>query len=499
MAEELLIQVCDFESRVALIKDGAVHEVQLARSAGYSVTGNIYLGKVVRIIPGMQAAFVEIGLERPGFLHAADIQAPLITTASDPEHKPGIRELLHDGQELLVQVERDPIGAKGARLSTRLTLASKYLVLTPTSQQVAISQRIDEDAQRQRLFKILRPLVESAGYGVIARTLSEDASALGLQQDYQRLVQLWEQLAATREAAAPGSLVYEELPIQTRLVRDLVGPDTAAIEVDHAETFRRLDDYLSKYAPVYRDKLRYWQDHSSVFARHNIEGEIAAALSPRVALPSGGTLVIEQTEAMISIDVNTASFLGSKNLEETAFRTNLEAAGVIPRQLQLRNLGGIIVIDFIDMANSDHQDSVLTELSNHLAKDSVTTNVVGFSDLGLVQLSRKRSRQSLAQQMCAACPHCEGMGLVKTAESVCMEVFRAMAAEATDEGRRWDQEGSYSLVTTAAVADRLLDEESAVFAKLSAGMGHPVRLQVDSAYAPGRFDLFFVSDHHGSS
>lgn len=497
MAEELLIQVTDFESRVALVKDGAVHEVHLARSSGYSVTGNIYLGKVVRIIPGMQAAFIDIGLERPGFLHASDVKTSRISTRQDPGSKPAIRDLLHDGQELLVQVERDPIGTKGARLSTRLALASKYLVLTPTSDQVALSQRIQDDAERQRLFALLRPLVEACGYGVIARTQSEGAQAPPLNEDYHRLVQQWQAIQEQRKGLHSGCLVHRELPIQTRLVRDLVGAETASIQVNDADIFQRLGEYLDKYAPAYKEKLRLYREHRPMFARHNIEDEIAAALQSRVRLPNGGTLVIEQTEAMVSIDVNTASFLGSKNLEETVFQTNMEAAAAIPRQLRLRNLGGIVVIDFIDMTDFAHQQSVLAKLSQNLAADPAKTRVLGFSELGLVQVSRKRVRESLVQQMCGDCPHCQGSGLTKTPESVCMEIFRALLSEASVAADKHEsRKGSYSLITTAAVADRLLEEEATIYAALSAKLGHELRLQVDPEFLPGRFDLFFVSQSH---
>jgi len=497
MAEELLIQVTDFESRVALVKDGAVHEVHIARSSGYSATGNIYLGKVVRIVPGMQAAFIDIGLERPGFLHASDVQTPLISTGQISGAKPTIRDLLHDGQELLVQVDRDPIGTKGARLSTRLALASKYLVLTPTSEQVALSQRIKDDGERQRLFALLRPMVETGGFGVIARTQGESAQAQALQQDYHRLVQQWQAIEAQRKDAPSGRLVHCELPVQTRLIRDLVGPETATIDVDDPDIFRLLQEYLDKYAPDYKDILRLYRDQRPMFERHNIEDEIAGALQPRVRLHSGGTLVIEQTEAMVSIDVNTASFLGSKNLEETAFQTNLEAAAAIPRQLRLRNLGGIVVIDFIDMTDPTHRESVLEKLQQNFAGDPAKTRVLGFSDLGLVQVSRKRSRESLIQQLCGECPHCLGLGSTKTPESTCMDVFRALSAEAAVSSDKFgSRKGTYSLVTTAAVADRLLEEEADIYRALLAQLGHDLRLQVDPEFPPGRFDLFFVAQNH---
>ena len=498
MPEELLIDVSPFESRVALVKDGAVEEVHLARAAGYSSTGNIYLGKVVRVIPGMQAAFVDIGLERPGFLHASDISRALVATANDSDgHKLGIRDLLHDGQELLVQVQRDPMGTKGARLSTNLALASKYLVLMPRGDQVGLSQKITDERERLRLFKLLRPLAESSDMGLIARTLSEGSPASSLNDDFNHLLRQWARVVKTAEGAKAPRQVFQELPIQTRLVRDLVGSETAAIFVNDADIHQRLHDYLNQYAPDYVDRLRLYTDAEPMFELHNIERELLAALEPTVRLNSGGTLVIEQTEALTSIDVNTAGFLGTKNLEETAFITNMEAAASIPRQLRLRNLGGIIVIDFIDMKDAGHQESVLTKLREALARDPAKSQVEGFSFLGLVQLSRKRTRESLTQVMCGGCSHCNGSGYVKTAESTCMEIFRAIAAEhqADVNGPRAataDKNGAYILTSNAAVVDRLLDEEASVYQSLVAKLGHDVRLAVDSAYRYDQFDLVFV-------
>lgn len=499
MAEELLIDVSPFESRVALVKEGAVEEVHLARSAGYSATGNIYLGKVVRVISGMQAAFVDIGLERPGFLHASDINRPLVATATDSNAaKLGIRDLLHDGQELLVQVERDPIGAKGARLSTNLALASKYLVLMPKGDEVGLSQKITDEGERVRLFRVLRPLADGADVGVIARTLADGSPGSDLADDFRHLMHQWTHVLKTVEGAKAPCQVFQELPIQTRLVRDLVGSETAAIVVNDAEIFQRLHDYLTQNASGYVDKLRKYDDTEPLFERHNIEKEILAALEPSVRLSSGGTLVIEQTEALTSIDVNTAGFLGRKNLEETAYITNMEAAAAIPRQLRLRNLGGIIVIDFIDMQDVGHQEAVLTRLQEALNRDPAKSQVEGFSFLGLVQLSRKRTRESLTQVMCGGCSHCNGFGYVKTAESTCMEIFRAITAEYRDQvsGSSTtsvaNDGGAYVLTSNAAVVERLLDEEASVYQALAAKLDHDMRLEVDSAYRHDQFDLVFI-------
>ena len=494
MSEELLIDVSTFESRVALVQDGAVVEVHLARAAGYSVTGNIYLGKVVRVVPGMQAAFVDVGLERPGFLHLSDIENPLVLTSNQADdHKLGIRDVLHDGQELLVIVERDPLGTKGARLSTRLSLASKYLVLMPMNTQVRLSQKITDDAERSRLFKVLRPLSENSGMGVIARTQGEGVPASLLEEDLRHLCELWRHLQQSLQGAKAPTEVFRELPIQTRLVRDLAGPNTLSIYVNQADIYQRLQNYLSLHAPYLEQRMRLYQERKPLFERHNIEREIADALEPRVPLKSGGTLVIEQTEALISIDVNTAGYVGSHSLEQTIYVTNMEAAAAIPRQLRLRNLGGIVVIDFIDMTQQSHRDAVMAKLCEALAKDPAKTQVDGFTFLGLVQLSRKRTRESLVQVMCARCDHCAGHGLLKTPETVCMEILRMLAAECDSaEHPQGMRDGHYAISGNAVVIERLLDEEAVLYQALTARLSNEVRLQVDSAYRLDQFDLIFV-------
>lgn len=498
MSEELLIDVAAFESRVALVQDGAVVEVHLARSAGYSVTGNIYLGKVVRVVPGMQAAFIEIGLERPGFLHLSDIENPLITTSNQTSSSLlGIRDVLHDGQELLVVVERDPLGSKGARLSTRLALASKYLVLMPMNQQVRLSQKITDESERSRLFKELRRLSENCSMGIIARTQSQGISGQLLEEDLLHLREHWQRLEQGLQSGRAPLQVFQELPIQTRLVRDLAGQHTDAIYVNDEGNYRRLREYLGLSAPRLEQRLCLYSEVEPLFERHNIEREIADALEPRVPLKSGGTLVIEQTEALISIDVNTASYLGRDSLEQTVYVTNMEAAATIPRQLRLRNLGGIVVIDFIDMTEDSHRDAVLAKLREELTKDPAQTQVDGFTFLGLVQLSRRRTRESLVQVMCARCNHCGGTGMIKTPETICMEILRTLAAECDrPEHPQGTQDGHYVVSGNASVIERLLDEEALVYQALTARLSNEVRLQADSAFRLDQFDLIFVPQSH---
>ena len=500
MAEELLINVNPFETRVALVSHGLLQEVHVARAEGYSVTGNLYLGKVQRIVPGMQAAFVDIGLQRPGFLHASHIDVPRIMLDDNGQAqahtKTDIRELLHDGQTLLVQVEKDPIASKGARLSTQVAVASKYLVLMPNERHVGISQRIEDNVERERLRDLLFKVQQSREVpsGVIARTAADGATHEQLHNDWVLLDRIWARVSErckTTDASVP-RLVYEELPLHTRMVRELVGEHTETIFIDDPRTYQGVRRYVDEFIPGYAERMHFYDGKRPLFERHGIEDELARALETKVELRSGGSLVVEQTEAMISIDVNTGGFVGGHSLEETVFRTNMEAAAVIPRQLRLRNLGGIIVIDFIDMEEPEHQRQVMRVLEKAVDADPARTRLEGFSSLGLVQMSRKRTRESLAQTMCAPCPSCEGQGLVRTAESTCASVLRALAQDYQVRCRHKSVEGEYLIRATESVVDRLLDEDAEHLAALSQMMQREVRIQMEPSYLEGHFDIVLV-------
>ncbi len=497
MAEELLINVNPFETRVALVVHGLLQELHVARSSGYSVTGNIYLGKVERIVPGMQAAFVDVGLQRPGFLHARDIESARIFKAHDEaeaKSRTDIRELLHDGQKLLVQVEKDPIASKGARLSTQLALASKYLVLMPNESHIGISQRIDDEAERGRLSEALNTvkLTHEIAGGAIARTASEGVAEVSLASDLQLLQRIWQRVEARVQGKDAPCIVYEELPLHTRMIRDLAGPDTEAVLIDDADTFERIYNYTREFIPGYEARLQNYTERRPLFERHGVEDEVGRALEPKVALKSGGSLVIEQTEAMISIDVNTGGFLGGHSLEETVFRANMEAAAAIPRQLRLRNLGGIIVIDFIDMEDEEHQRQVLRALEKALEVDPARTRLEGFSSLGLVQMSRKRTRESLLQSMCAPCHDCGGVGFVRSPESTAVEVLRALSQDYHARCHSKGVSGDYLIRATESVVDRLLDEDAEYLAQMSETIGREIRIQVEPSYVEGQFDIVLV-------
>jgi ribonuclease G len=499
MAEELLINVNDFETRVALLAGGAVQEVHLARAEGYSLTGNIYIGKVERIVPGMQAAFVDIGLERPGFLHVRDIEGPRLMLGEAPPPATDIRHLLREGQQLMVQVAKDPIAGKGARLTTQLAIASRYIVLMPFNEHIGISQRIDGDAERERLRALIDDRRRALGVrlGFIARTAAEGVDQQIIDTEIAVLARIWEKILEKKRQVGSSGIVYQEIPLHIRVVRDLAGADLTCIHIDHRETFERVREFVVDFLPEFVDRVQYYQDQRPLFDRFGVEEELARALGKRVPLKSGGHLIIEQTEAMITVDVNTGGFLGASNLEDTVFRTNMEAALVIPRQLRLRNLGGIIVIDFIDMTEEDHQRQVLRALEKACEGDPARVRIEGFSSLGLVQMSRKRTRESLVQQVCEPCHQCRGLGVVKTPQSTCIEVFREMLQDARGRcGPRTREElqhpGDYLIRSSEAVVDRLLDEDAAQLAAVAARIGRNVRFQVEPSYGPGQFDIVIV-------
>jgi ribonuclease G len=497
MAEELLINVNDFETRVALLAGGAVQEVHLARADGYSLTGNIYLGKVDRIVPGMQAAFVNVGLERPGFLHLRDIEGPRLMLGEVPDRPADIRDVLHEGQQLMVQVAKDPIAGKGARLTTQLAIASRYIVLMPFNDHIGISQRIEEEGERERLRSTIaaRRCLHGVGMGFIARTAAEGVEEGVIDTEIRVLARIWDRiLEKKRQVACPG-IVYQEIPLHIRVVRDLAGPELSHIHIDHRETYDRVRQFVLDFLPEFSERLHLYQEPRPLFERFGVEEELARALAKRVPLKSGGHLIIEQTEAMITIDVNTGGYLGASNLEDTVFRTNLEAAQVIPRQLRLRNLGGIIVIDFIDMEDEEHRRQVFRALEKACEADPARVRLEGFSSLGLVQMSRKRTRESLVQQVCEPCATCAGQGLVKTPQTTCIEIYRAILQDSRARCARQDPEdpeAEYLIRAAEAVVDRLLDEDAAHLAHLSREIGRGVRIQVEPSYGPGQFDVVLV-------
>ena len=496
-SEQLLISTHPFETRLAVLSDGRLQELHATPIDGESAVGLIALGKVMRVLPGMQAAFVELGLQRPGFLHARDIERVRVTQDGDTVDAPDIRKLVHEGQVLPVQVAKDPISGKGARLTTNLALPSRFLVLTPDSEHIGVSQRIVDVVERDRLRELVRECAEAAGlakgHGFIVRTAAEGASREDLAADLAALTLLWKDVEARRIAASTGGVLFRDLPTHIRVLRDLVGPDTASIQVDSAQLYTAVNEFIGKTLPGYAHIVKFVDSAQPLFVAHGVEQQIRSALKPKVGLPSGGYLIIEQTEAMITIDVNTGGFTGSNSLEETVYQTNMEAAAVLPRQLRLRNLGGLVVVDFIDMEVETHRDAVMKALRDGSAKDPARVRLSAMSEFGLVELSRKRTRESLARQFCQPCEVCAGTGQVPRPATVAFEVMRALCALGnhphTDNAHRGGVEQDVIVVAAEPVIARLLGDDAPHLARIAQDLGVGVQLQANPDNAPGAFEL----------
>ena len=483
MSEEILISVTPRETRVALMEGGVLQEIYVERTRRRGLVGNIYKGKVSRVLPGMQAAFVDIGLERTAFLHASDILHP---NHAEPEAPAlDIRELLHEGKEVLVQVLKDPMGTKGARLTTRISIPSRYLVYMPESRGMGLSARIEDEAERERLKGILESFAtESASGGYIVRTAGEGAVHEALRADMLFLNKLWESIREQAREAKTGERVHEDLPLAVRMLRDLSGDAAQPVKVDSAETWARMDSFARMFIPAMTGRIEHYADARPIFDQHGIEEEILRALERKVPLKSGGYLVIDQTEAMTTIDINTGGYVGHRTLEDTILKTNLEAAAVIARQLRLRNLGGIIIIDFIDMTEEAHKQAVLEALQQALVPDHAKTQVTAVSALGLVEMTRKRTRESLEHVLCEPCPTCQGRGSLKTPETVSYEVLREL-----ERVSRQSAAGELRVLAAQDVVDLLLDEESADLAELQGQVGKSIRLQAEALYNQEQFDV----------
>ncbi|MDD7805057.1 MAG: ribonuclease G [Endozoicomonas sp. (ex Botrylloides leachii)] len=487
MSEEILMNITPMESRVALLENGILQDIYIERACSRGIVGNIYKGKVVRALPGMQAAFVDIGLERAAFIHASEI-IPCNDKSAVGHTEHPILDLVHEGQSLVVQVTKDPIGTKGARLTTHISLPARYLVMMPQNNHVGISLRIEDEEERERLRTLVELCIEHmdehAPCGFILRTAAEGIGQQEVQEDIVFLRRLWASIQEViRESQAP-AVLYEDLSLQLRTMRDLVNPNIEKIRIDSQEAFYKVHKFVKKLVPQMNGRVEYYSGERPIFDLFGVEDEINKALSRKVQLKSGGHLVIDQTEAMTTIDVNTGAFVGHRNLEETIFKTNLEAAAAIARQLRLRNLGGIIIIDFIDMENAEHQRQVQRTFDKALERDHAKTNTTEVSDLGLIEMTRKRTRESLERILCEPCLTCNGRSTLKTAETVCYEVFREILRIA----RAYESNG-YLVLASETVVDRLLDEESSNVADLEEFIRKPIRFQVEPIYSQEQFDV----------
>ncbi len=497
MGQDILINWSPQETRVAVIEQGVVQEVHQERTLERGLVGNVYLGKVSRVLPGMQSAFIDIGLDRAAFLHVADLLPSIAakhakvkpelgepsSDTSDPAL--AIEKQIFDGQSILVQVLKDPIGTKGARLTSQISIAGRLLVYLPQDQHIGVSQKIPP-AQREALRQRLVTLTESNG-GFILRTNAEDATDEDLAEDIAYLRKTWQRIKTAASTRPPLSLLHEDLNLLQRVLRDLVDVQTQSIRVDSKEQTALLQQFAKEFMPATLEKIQHYTGERPIFDLFNVDEEITRALGRRVDLKSGGYLVIDQTEAMTTVDVNTGGYVGARNFDDTIFKTNLEAAQAIARQLRLRNLGGIVIVDFIDMSKDGHRESVLGEFRKQVAKDRVKTMVGGFSQLGLLEMTRKRTRESLAHMLSESCPACEGKGALKTPRSVCYDILREILREARSFNPR-----EFRIVASPKVVELFLDEESQHLAGLSDFIGKPISLQSESAMTQAQYDIVLL-------
>jgi ribonuclease G len=503
--QDILINWAPQETRVAIVENGAVQELHIERTLERGFVGNVYLGKVVRVLPGMQSAFVDIGLDRAAFLHVADLNpVPPGTTGKPETAPPPIERQVFEGQSLTVQVIKDAIGTKGARLTMQISIAGRMLVFLPHDNHIGISQKIGSQELREQLRARMHRLTQAnppgapnadgngngspaQSGGFILRTNAEEASDEELAEDIAYLRRTWAQIRSRAQAQPAGTLLHQDLSLAQRVLRDLTNEATQTIRIDSRLQHDALKAFGDTYMPSVVAKLDLYRGERPIFDLFGIEEELSRALSRRVDLKSGGYLIIDQTEALTTVDVNTGGFVGARNFEDTIFKTNLEAAGAMARQLRLRNLGGIIIADFIDMEREDHQQAVLAELRKQLSRDRTRTTVSGFTQLGLVEMTRKRTRESLAHMLCEPCPTCQGRGEVKTARSVCYDILREILREARQFNPR-----EFRVIANASVVEMLLDEESVHLAGLSEFIGKPISLSAEPSMNPEQYDIVLM-------
>ena len=492
MLSEILINVSPRETRVAIVENGTLEELLIERSSRRGLVGNIYMGTVARVLPGMQAAFVDMGLDRAAFLHVSDMVS-IVDEYGQPDelHAPEgvglITDLLKENQTIVVQVIKDPIGSKGARLTTRISLPSRYLVFMPGLEHVGVSQKIEDPVERERLKDIMEELVPLMPGGYILRTAAEGASAEDIRANQAYLAKLWESIQRQTAQVKSGNIIHEDLPLFLRALRDYICSQTERVRLDDHEAYMRAISFVKEFVPSIVEKVEFYEAERPLFDLYGMEEEIQRALHRKVPLKSGGHLIVDQTEAMTTIDVNTGAFVGHRNLEETIFKTNLEAAASIARQLRLRNLGGIIIIDFIDMMEASHKAQVQSALEKALSRDHTKNGISEVSALGLVEMTRKRTRESLEHVLCETCPTCSGRGTIKTVETVCHEIFREVI-----RAERAFHANGYLILASQEVVDSMYDEESSSVAQLEMQLGKSIKLQVESLYTQEQFDVVLM-------
>ena len=489
MSEEILINSTPSESRVALVEGGMLQEVWLERAGHTGYIGNIYMGEVSRVLPGLQAAFVDIGLERTAFLHARDLERQDFSiTQEESPVEPLIANLLRPGERIMVQVIKDPLGSKGARLTTNISIPSRFLVLLPDCDTIGISVRIEEESERVRLKELVHTLRDDAvGHGYIVRTNAEGANDFAFSADMVYLGKVWQIVKERAVNTTAVSCIYEDLSLPLRALRDMMHEDVDRVRVDSPEALQKARDFAQRFIPDWRDRIEKCSADRPIFDLFGVEDEIEKALKPVTHLKSGGYLVFDQTEAMTTIDVNTGAYVGHRNLEETIYKTNLEATHAIARQLRLRNLGGIIIVDFIDMEVEEHRLQVMRSFEKALERDHAKTALTPISALGLIEMTRKRTTESLERRLCIPCTHCEGRGSIKSTETVSLEIFREIL-----RASRQFEASRLMVLASSQVVERILDEQSATVAELEELTGKTIRFQREDQYAQEQFDVVLL-------
>ncbi len=484
MSEEILINVTPPETRVAVVDNGVLQELIIEREQQKGLVGNIYKGSVCRVLPGMQAAFVDIGLERAAFLHLSDFSNKELEKKGSEQ----IEHYLREGQSLVVQVTKDPLGTKGARLTTEISIPSRFQVYMPYATNSGVSQRIESEKERSRLRSCIEQFQEkNQSGGFIARTAAECVEEAVLFSDMTFLVKLWGAISEKIVKAKAKTLIHQDLALSSRILRDLFTDSIKRIRIDSRETFQKLVAFSKIFVPEIVPVIEHYTGDSPLFDIYNIEDEITRALDRKVKLKSGGHLVFDQTEAMTTVDVNTGGYVGGRTLEETIFKTNLEAAQTISRQLRLRNLGGIIIIDFIDMQSEEHKKQVLDALQRNLDKDPAKNKITEVSVLGLVEMTRKRTRESLEHILCETCCTCGGRGMIKTAESMCLEIFREIIREV-----RQYKVQEILVLASNEVVEMLLDEEAGMLAELELFLGISIKFRTELEYNQEQYDVVLL-------
>lgn len=491
MTEELLINVTPQETRVATVENGMLTEVWIERAQKIGLVGTVFKGTVKRVLPGMEAAFIDIGLEKAAFLHVSDIAGSVEVGEDGEKVTKTIASMLREGQKIAVQVIKDPLGTKGARVTSNLTAPSRYLVMMPYESSIGVSTKIEAEEERERLRELVSELCEMVNEidkkeacGYIVRTAAEGVDAEALAADMTYLKKVWAGIQNQIGSAKDGQVIFRDLPLVLRTLRDIRGSGIERIRIDSRETCKSSTEFCQEYVPALAERIEHYPGERPIFDLHGIEDEIERALNKKVPLKSGGHLVIDQTESMTTVDVNTGGFVGRHNLEETIFKTNLEAAQAIARQLRLRNLGGIVIIDFIDMQVVDHRRQVLRALEKALEKDHAKTQVSDVSALGLVEMTRKRTRESLEQVLCTECGVCNGRGMTKTLETVVFEITREIIRQV----RQFDIE-SVTVLASTDIVEWFTEERSDDLALLEDFVDVPIRLQGEIMYTREQYDV----------